>query len=159
MAWQDYAIPILRSLIGDDSSPINEIDDHLEDLLVHSAFLINFEIDFSVTYTINIAVGTISPDPIDGGDNDFVVLMCYKAACLVLSNDAKTAGTSSIIVKDGPSMIDGREAGVRAKVLATKMCDEYEHMKITYKTTTGMKGHAIVTPFHDGSWSADPRLR
>lgn len=163
MAWYEHAIPILRSLTSDSNSPLTQIDDQLEDLLVHAAFLLNSEVDFSTIYTINIAVGTISPDPIDSGDNDFVVLMCYKAACMLLSNDAKTAGASSIIVKDGPSIIDGREAGIRSKALAEKMCREYERMKITYKTSTGMKGKAIVTPFHDGSWVADfnrnPRLR
>lgn len=164
MAWYDHAIPILRSLTSDSNSPITQTDDQLEDLLIHAAFLLNsFEVDFSITYTINVAIGTISPDPIDSGDNDFVVLMCYKAACMLLSNDAKTAGSSSIIVKDGPSVIDGREAGIRSKALAEKMCREYERMKITYKTSAGMKGHAIVTPFHDGSLVADfnrnPRLR
>ena len=157
--WHLHMRILLRSLIGDDMVPYAYHDDTLDQLLVNAACLVTAEVDFTQIYTINIVKRTITPDPIVANDKGFITLVTLYAALLVYEQEAKLAAKKGVRIKDGPSEIDYREAAVRATSLLGQARRRYDDAKVTYKTGNGMRGHGIVTPFHDSSLVADQDRR
>src|SRR5574339_394773 len=91
MPWQDETIPTLRILINDlDSTNYTYSDDRLSQTLVVAAKLINQEVEFDNEYTISIENVTITPDPVDDGDEVYVNMMILKAACIVDQSTFRT---------------------------------------------------------------------
>lgn len=153
--WQLYMRMLLRTLIDDDTSPYTYHDDKLDQLLVNAAYYVNMEVDFNQTYVIDVVQKKITPDPVAAKDEGFVTLVPLKAAVMVYTNVAKLASSKGFRVKDGPSEIDYRDAASGTRSMLNKAERAYEDAKVAYKTGKGMRGHAIVTPFHDSSWVAD----
>jgi hypothetical protein len=157
--WHLHMRILLRSLIGDDVEPYTYHDDALDQLLVNAAYFVNSDVDFVQTYSINVAKRLITPDPVAANDDGFVTLTVLYAALMIYQQEARLASMKGVKVKDGPSEIDYRDAAVRAKAMLGQAQRAYDDAKVAYKTGNGMRGHAIVTPFHDGSLVADQDRR
>lgn len=157
--WQLFMRTLLRGLIDDDEVPYNYADDKLDQLLVNAAYMVNMEVDFNNSYVIDVVKRNITPDPVSSFDEGFVNLVPMKAACMVYNQMARLASSKGFRVKDGPSEIDFRDSAAGIRSLLNQCMRQYEQAKVAYKTGKGMRGHAIVTPFHDGSWVADQDRR
>lgn len=144
--WQDEAIPILRTLIGDFDGT-SYATSRLETILVHAAYYINTRVDFEYDYVVNAAARTISPDPSDNTDKDFINLMTIKAAVLVLGSEVKTAAAQSYRISDGPSSIDTSASFKAKKEFYDKMSQDFEMAVLHYQAGNGKAGQAILTPY------------
>ena len=62
MAWSDIATTVLRTLINDPDST-SYTDARLKTVLISCSYLIAYEITFDTTYTTDVTLETITPDP------------------------------------------------------------------------------------------------
>lgn len=148
MAWQTTIVPIVRGLIFDVISPYTYSDERLEEIIIVASILTIQEVDFSITYTINIESQTISPDP--SSDTSFLALVSLKTACIIGQGEHRTASRTSIAVKDGPSSIDNRDSAKNLGALASSMCATYSKAKFAYQSGDISVGKAIVGPYNAG---------
>ena len=153
--WQAEMVVILRHLI-DDVCVTTYTDPRLQETILVSAQLIQIEVDFDKTYTIDVDALILTPDPTDATkDNGFINLVVLKAACIILSGEAKAKASEAIKIVDGPTTID---TGQRHKALeerAKTMCQNYEHAKIQYMAGNSRAGQAVITPFIWNQTSSD----
>ena len=145
--WQDVTVSLIRSILQDVSTTPDYDDGRLEDVILAAAHIVQSEIDFNYTYTINLVSGTITPDPVDNNDVAFINMTCYKAALFILNSELKTAAINGIMIKDGPSVIDTRQFFVSQKTRYDLMIKEYDKVKMAIKMGDLNAGVAIMTPF------------
>lgn len=143
--WHRPATVMLRSIIGDDVRTYTYSDERIEEILVTAASQLVMSADFNVAYTVNLSKQTISPDP--AGDNDFLVLLCLKSACLIGKAEYRNATSQAISIKDGPSTIDAKGVPTAKKDWANDICQKYQDALISYKTGNGLSGAGIVGPY------------
>lgn len=152
--WKDSLVEIVRAEIGDlDISSFT--DARLLQIIVVSAFQVKGEANFP-DYEVNITNGTISPNPLE--NYDFSVLITYKAACKILSNEARALAAEAVMIKDGPSVLDTRTASNNMSELAKKACETYNTLLNAYIFSGGKDGNiigkAVLTPYSPGSFYA-----
>jgi hypothetical protein len=152
MAWQDEMSTIVRYLVNDtDTTDPTFSDERIETSILVGAQLVNNEIDFSQTYTVEVEGGSISPDPTTPTrDNNFINIVSLRAGCIILGSEVKTQGLSAIRVSDGPSSIDMSRTIDGIKVMYDEICARYEDAKMQYKAN-GVVGEAILSPYSPGS--------
>jgi len=92
MAWQDITIPMLRVLINDMGATPTYDDDTMTQLLLVSAMYVIQDVDFDISYSVDIVGQTISPDP--STDVIFTNFIVMKAACQA---DISTYRTKALI--------------------------------------------------------------
>ena len=125
MNWKEDLVQFLRVLIGDlDSETYSNT--RLRQILVVAAYQLVQSVQFNVTYTIDIKAASISPDPIS--DLDFSTLTAYKAACIILSNEAKSSANNSVIITDGPSTVNTSSAPAHLIKLSGDMCKQFDNL-------------------------------
>jgi len=147
MTWQTEMVTILRYLIDDINSVIYN-DTRLETTITVSAQLIQVEVDFDKTYTIDVEVPSITPDPTaTTQDNGFINLVVLKAACIILSGEAKAKALEAIKIVDGPTTIDTSQRHKALEERAQKMCAEYAQARIQYMAGNSRAGQSVITPF------------
>jgi len=158
MPWQDETIPTLRVLVNDlDSTSYQYSDDRLAQTLVVAAKLINQEIDFDNDYIVSIENVTITPDPVDAGDEIYVNMMILKAACII---DHSTFRTKALIegVKAalGPANLSvaGNLAGFKT-LLEVGPCASFIELKEQIQWGNVNIVKAILSPFTGNKF--DPR--
>ena len=86
MYWQAEFITLLRVLIDDLSSPQTYNDKRLTQVLAVAAQLVTNELNFPSKFRVDIQALTIEPSPVDREstrDENFINLVCIKAACLI----------------------------------------------------------------------------
>jgi hypothetical protein len=158
--WQNEMVRIVRHIIGDLTEPYNYDDARLEECLLVSAQLVLGEVDFSVTYTIDVDQCTFSPDPTEGTkDQNFILLVTLKTACLISQSEYKTKvrGGSGMVVRDGPTSIDTKGNIEAYKDSAKTVCQQYEDSKNNFLVTgdAGGVGRGILGPFSsDVVWTS-----
>tara|TARA_R110000824_G_scaffold378178_2_gene569659 strand:+ start:1055 stop:1561 length:507 start_codon:yes stop_codon:yes gene_type:complete len=158
MTWQIDMVLMVRSLIGDlDSTKYT--DERIKQLTCVGAYNVNTTADFTTTYTITIGSKSISPDPVDEADLDFVLLTAYKTAVIILGSEVKTESGNSISIKDGPSAIDLRGVASSLNTLYKDLSQKYEEMMNMYQASqSANNGQAILTPYSPASdfvnWSS-----
>lgn len=146
-SWKNSSLKILRAMISDlDETAYIYTDDRLLSLLIISAASNSLEIDFSSTYTVNVCTTTITPEP----DIQFIILMVLKALCIVREGEYKTASSSAISFKDGPSSIDSRDKAIHYKNLMDKACANLDRARLSYQFGDGSVGQAIIGPYTAG---------
>lgn len=145
---------ILRYMINDLSDPPTYTDGRLETLFLVSAQLVQSDIGFSTTYTINIPNTGISPDPTETASRDdtFINLTCLKAACVLGRGEAKVAAGQAIDIRDGQSSISLKGIGTSKLAISNNYCKDFEDAKFEYMMTGGnyggvVPGEFIVGPF------------
>lgn len=147
--WQNEMVRMVRHLIGDLISPYTYQDDRLEEAILVSSQLVLGEVGFNVTYTIDVDQCTFTPDPTENTrDNDFILLITLKTACLIAQSEYKTNIRSGggIIVQDGPTKIDTKGSVDSYKDTAKTICQLYEDAKTSY-LSMGEVGRGVLTPF------------
>lgn len=152
MAWQDEMSTMVRYIVNDtDTSSPTFSDERIETSILVAAQLVNNEIDFSQTYTIDVEGGSITPDPTSGTrDNNFINIVSLRAGCIILGSELKTQGLSAVRVSDGPSSIDMTRTMDGIKLLYDEILTRFEEAKMQYKTN-GIVGEAILSPYSPGS--------
>src|SRR4051812_5151500 len=109
MSWQTELVRVLRHFLDDlDETTPKYSDQRFQELLVVCALKVKHDVSFSTTYTIDLENIDITPDPSDSGtrDEDFMNLVCYKAAAILALSEYKTTSGQSIFIKDGSSAVD-----------------------------------------------------
>lgn len=151
MAWPDVTIKMLRILINDmDDTNYEFSDDRLMDTLVVGAQFVNQEIDFSTTYTVNVPLVTISPDPTTGTiDDAFTNFMVLKSACFMdLSTFRTKAALAGLKAKCGPMVLETVEHMRGFKELLTVgPCAAYATLKKGWIFDNSYAIKAIMSPF------------
>lgn len=147
MAWSDIAIPMLRVIINDSSSPYTYSDDRLTSILMAAGVLINQDIKFDGTYTVDYVNETITPDP--STDLDFLTFLIIRAACLT---DFSTFRTKAVLdglsAKMGPASLTVSDNLKGFKdLLVLGPCKTYEDMKNDYVFGSGGLCQAVLSPF------------
>ena len=155
--WSSSLVTMLRTFINDiDSSNYTYTDSRLQQLLVIAAMYVKQEIDFDTTYTVDVAQVTISPDPVDTGDDAFSNFVVLKAACLsdqgMYRSRALAAGLKARI---GPAALDtvGHLAGFK-ELLTEGPCAAYVTLKKEWLFGNAYV-RAILGPFISNTF--DPR--
>lgn len=133
MSW-DVDLPLmLRYLINDiDGSTYS--DARLKTLIVIGASYVVQEVSFSTTYTVNIDLETISPDPTSPEDKDFNTLVVLKSACLLDKANYRTAlrlGGAS--VKVGPSSVTQNNTAAFKDLIGLGPCALYDKAKFEFE--------------------------
>jgi hypothetical protein len=148
MAWQDEAIPLLRTLLSDAGCGTSTYTEtRLEELLLASAHMIIQDITFDTTYTVSISSATITPDPAD--DTEFINFMVLKAACFsdegVFRQRALAAG---IEARCGPAVLKTTQHIAGFQTLLTEgPCKTYDEMKFDFEFGKTDHIKAILSPF------------
>lgn len=143
-------ITILRALIQDDGTPQTYTDARLTTALTSAAQMVAMEAEFSQSFTANVLLGTITPDPEaeETRDTPFIVLTTLKAACRLARGEAKISGGQAIRVRDGTSEVDLKDAAKYKNETANSLCKEYQDAKFEYETTGNVGNFAVsTTPF------------
>jgi len=144
MAWDADGTIIFRAMVDDlDSSKYT--DAQIKTYLVSGAFLVNQDIDFPVTYTINVSAETITPEP----DEIFLNFILLKTACITDTGAAVKAASQGIAIRDGSSSIDLKQRSKGAiDLLKHGWCKIYNDDKQQYNfNKTASIGKAVLSTF------------
>lgn len=154
MAWQAEMGTLLRVLLNDLVIPYQFSDQRLYQAITASAQLVLSEMQFMLVYTADMQSLSIDPDPTDRDtmtrDDNFINLVCLKAACITERGEARNAVRQGISIRDGSSAIDLRgPLQGRLALLKQGYCQAYEDVKMEYKTgrVGVVAGASIMTPF------------
>ncbi len=147
MTWETECTEVVRVLINDLSEPYKYDDCRITRVLKVSATQIVTEIDFPVDYTVNLFLGTITPDPAatDNRDENFLNLLALKTAVLITNGEVREYSLASFRVVDGPSSIDTTARTQNMKLLAAGLESKYEKLKAIYQS--GQIGQAVLSPY------------
>lgn len=153
ISWPANCTELLRHLIDDlDSSNYLYSDARLQRLLIVAAFQVLTEADFAQSFVVNIGAQTITPDPtdVDGGtnDDDFVNLICLKAACILSNGVAIQAANGAVSGRDMNSSWDLKAvAQYSIDLLEKGWCKMYNQALDDYLSGDGAIGAAVMGPF------------
>jgi hypothetical protein len=150
MSWKTDMVVMLRSIIGDFDSE-KYTNERLKQVLTIGAYNVVHDADFSTSYTVDVGQVSISPDPIENSDGNFVILSVYKSACILLGSEVKTESANAVAIKDGPSSIDLRGVSQNLIVLYNDLCKKYDELLKSYQYNNTLVGHAILGPYSPGS--------
>lgn len=156
MSWQETTTVMVRMLIDDlDPTVYKYSNERIETTVLVSSQFVNSAADFPESYVADLAQFTLTPDPTlsTPQDNDYINLVCLKAACLILSNEAKASAHKSVMVKDGPSTIDLRNTSGTLMGLAKDSCEKFNQMLMDYKAGKSIAGQSILGPNSPASWN------
>lgn len=148
--WTTEMVTMLRYMINDLGEPPIYSDERLEKLIAASAKLAIGEIQFSVTYTVDISTPNITPDPTEPEtlDEEFETIVLLKAVCLLMGSQIKSGGLSfggySLI--DGPWKIDTRGSEKEFSAEKKTACDDYAQARYDY-IYGNFFGKAILSAF------------
>lgn len=141
----DNILTMLRVLIND---PLGETysDDSLTKLILVAAIVIQKELHFTTTYTVDLSVLTISPEV---SDDAFMLFAAHKAAILLTQSEIRTNSSRSIKITDGPSTIDLSSVAKDLMELLKNLITQYDRMKMDYtlhQNEGAAFGYAVLTP-------------
>jgi hypothetical protein len=152
VAWQDELVPLVRVFVN-DTDATRFTDDRLEESIVAAARVVQMELAFDRVYACDHENVTITPDPTAAAtrDDDFITLVAAKTGCIVDRGSAALAAEQAILVKDGTSVVDLREAfKAKLSLLEKGWCAVYADLKSAYSSGPAGSlwlGRAVVTPF------------
>ena len=146
--WKTEMVIMVRHLINDLDQPYEYDDERIESLILIAAQFVLTDVIFSTTYSVDLTEHELTPDPIDTRDNDFINLVCLKAACIVETNEAKSAAGQAISIKDQGSAISlGGTGGVldgRLQIWRQGSCKKYEESVLKFLQTGSSVGGRII---------------
>ena len=160
MSWQGEITTIVRELINDvDPTNYSYSDMRLETSILVAAQLVQTEVDFENTYTIDVEQCYLRPDPTDpttglttaDKDDGFINLVALKTACNIMGSEMKTQALNAVRVSDGPSSIDYTAVAAHIKFLYEYACKKYEEYKFNYAAGNNAVGKAILSPYSTGA--------
>ena len=151
-------VRILRYLVNDINGTTYE-DCRLEETLLVAAQLKYAAIDFNNSYTIDVDLLSLSPDPTTTNPKDdwFINITCLYAASIILDSESKTLAAQSFRIKDGPSSIETGDAYKATKELADEMSKKVDQAIMQMKAGDSVGAQAILTPYtQEGSADGFP---
>lgn len=149
MAWTTQMVTLVRYLINDITAPYTFSDSRLQTAIAVSTQLVLHELTFKQTYTVDITIPSITPDPTQMPDNAFINLISLKTACLMDTSLFRTkAAQAGVSVRTGSHSIDskGQLEGYN-RLLQIGPCKAYEEAKLEYIAGNAVPGRAILGPF------------
>lgn len=161
LSWQVPCIELLRVLINDLEDTPTYSDARLIRVLTVAAFQVLRECDFPQNFTVDIVASDITPDPTDedGGTNndDFINLMCLKAACIIDTGAAIQAANNATAGKDTVSSWDLKGVAQHTIDLLSKgYCATYSSALDDYLSGDGVICAAVMGPFRTMARSRYP---
>ena len=160
MSWQGEITIIVGELINDvDPTNYSYSGMRLETSILVAAQLVQTEVDFENTYTIDVEQCYLRPYPTDpttglataDKDDGFINLVSLKTACNIMGSEMKTQSLSAVRVSDGPSSIDYTAIAANIKFLYEYACKKYEEYRFNYAAGNNAVGKAIVSPYSPGA--------
>lgn len=154
MPWQENISTMVRHLISDvDYTNYKYSQQRLETTILVAAQLLITETDLKQPYFVDLEQTQLLPDPTDPNtrDDDFLALVSFKCACIILGSEARLESGNAISIKDGPSAIDLRGVSSTLIVLYKDLCAKYDQMLLDYRSGNSLGGHAIIGPYAPGS--------
>lgn len=148
--WNTEINTIVRHLIDDtDFNSPRYPDERIEQTILVAAQLIQTEIKFENTYSIDVEKCYLSPDPtlLEDKDDGFINLTALKASCIILGAEYRAYGLSAVRIGDGPSSVDMSSAATHIKSLYEGAYKRYEEYKMIFAATNGNVGKAVLGPY------------
>jgi hypothetical protein len=145
--WQNEMTMVLRYMIGDsDDTAYKYCDEKLQEILLVAGCQVGAEINFAQTYTIRPLTYTIIPDPTADStrDDDFIVLVCLKAAAIITTGEYKVAAFQTIYFKDRDTVFDNRIKADAISATLRAFLAQYEQAKWEYQLQKRSVGRAIL---------------
>lgn len=141
----DFNLEVLvgvRASIGDtDSCNYEYTDDRLLTLIIVASNIVNT--DIAGSYTISLSNQTITPNPLDEEDYNFINLVILKTVCMLMQGEHMSYSKSDFRVTDGPSTVDLSNISKNIKVAADSACANYGRAVFLYNSGLGT---SIITP-------------
>lgn len=106
MTWQIPITLTVRFLINDFVEPYKYTDEQIRQMIMIASIYVSADYHFDQEYIIDVEAVSITPDPVDSGDEIFVALVGLKAACLFNINQYQGATLKGIKVKSGDESFD-----------------------------------------------------
>lgn len=146
--WHPIVVATLRILVADDLETQRYTDDRLIQAFQLCSNLVMFDVDFPEEYVVDVTEQSITPEP----SRDFIALVCFKTACVLLTNEGREASGCKISMKDGPSQItmDKSDLVKTLKDSAKSACDKYMEASFIFKSE-GTLGVAVLGPHGIGA--------
>lgn len=142
MTWDTYIVILLRNLIGDvDSSNYTYSDARLQTLIASCAVLVQSESSLENSYVVDLTPGSedITPDPVTEDDQFFVVLLSYKAACILAGSRLSSENYDNYRIEDDRTIIDIKGRSRSNETASDNHCDLYDSL-VLKGSMTGQDG-------------------
>jgi len=161
MAWGKTLVNFVRILVNDfDNDELTYTDNQLKRIIVVSANLVQQELTFDTTYTINLGSPDISPDPTVTATRDdaFTNFVALKTACKL---DEYTFRAKAVLSGLRAScgnhirMETTDYAGPFRDLLQLGPCLSYENLKRDWKFGNANTIRAVLSPFTSNLWNPD----
>lgn len=158
MNWRNEISLLIRSFINDFGDTPMYTNERICQLAIVAAQQIILEIEFSNKYTIDVINQTISPDPTDTRDIEFIGLWSLKSACLFDQSSIRTKahmdGISTIL---GPAKLSVSNGFSGYKMLLDQgPCKMYQDLKQQHILGDSSRIRAILSPFVGNNF--DPQM-
>lgn len=145
MSWTEEIVTIVRYMVGDSESLVYT-DTQIQKNILIAAQICKNEVNFSKSYFIDVFGGNILPDPTeDEKDEWFISLISLKAACMILTQEARIYSIQGVKIMDGPSTIDTSQRAKNLIDLAKERCKDYDRHKMQF-AMGDYSGFVISTP-------------
>ena len=151
--WQRETLEILRVFINDLEDTPTYSDERLLKVITVSGYQLLREATFTQDYVVDIIAQSILPDPSDvvnsTNDENFINLICLKAACIIDTGSAIKAANNAIAGKDtsGVSFDLGGVATGTLALLKDGWCAAYKAALDDHLMGDGFVSAAVVGPF------------
>jgi hypothetical protein len=157
MSWEIEIPIIVRTLINDlEDQPVYS-DERLKQIIAVAAKYVQFDVVIDHAYSVDVSLGTISPDPTNDRDEIFISLVSLKAACIVDQSILRTkAATEGIRAALGPALlsVNGSLDGIKM-ILQMGPCAAYDELVSHWDVSQATTAKAILSPFVGNNF--DPR--
>lgn len=141
--------PIVRGLIGDfDSTDFS--DARIQNLILISAAIIKNDAGFNTSYEVDVQASSITPDPTDEPDNDYITLVSLKSACLLYRSKIQSTGRSET-VKDAWTSVSLGDNSKSIIESSKQICEQYEQARKNYLLGNSRAGKAVMGPIVNDS--------
>lgn len=159
MSWQKEISTITRVWINDLSDTPTYNYARLLQLILVAAKYVKLEVNLQHEYTIDLDLGTISPDPISINDENFIAFVALKSACLLDHSTFRTkAANEGITAALGPAKLSvgGNLSGYKT-ILDQGPCALYEQLKMDYELGNTDLFKVVLGPFSGNQF--DPEFQ
>jgi hypothetical protein len=157
MAWKDELTIMVRTLVNDIGETYTYSDERIQQVIVVAAKYVQFDVVLDNTYTVNVSVPDISPDPTDNNDDIFIALVSLKAACIVDQSTFRTkSAMEGVRASLGPASLSvaGQSAAWRT-MLELGPCAAYDELTSHWDVKEATAIRAVLSPFVGNKF--DPR--
>lgn len=156
--WLQESVPMVRILINDFACEPEFDDSRISEVLTVAAKLVAQDpmLSFDNEYVATMRTLTVSPDPLEENDQDFITLAVLKAACILDQGLFRAkALMEGVSISCGPSSLSvgGHLKGFET-LLTMGPCKAFEEAKQAYIVRNTDLVRAILSPFTSNKFDA-----